>query len=100
MDILRLGKRKPLPEALKLFTGSDKLSAAPIKDYFQPLMTWLQKERKEKNYSVGWEKANQTPKPSSAAMKTEIYLYRLCHIRRNFSSVTLYIDIWLVNFND
>ena len=64
--MLRLGKRKPWPEALKLLTGSDKLSAAPIKEYFQPLMTWLQKERKEQNYSVGWEKAKPTPKPGSA----------------------------------
>ena len=72
--MLRLGKRKPWPEALKLLTGSDKLSAAPIKEYFQLLMTWLQKERKEKNYSVGWIKAKPTPKPSSA-MKTQIGEY-------------------------
>ena len=66
--MLRLGKRKPWPEALKLLTGSDKLSAAPIKEYFQPLMTWLQKERKENNYLIGWENAKPTPKPSSATV--------------------------------
>ena len=54
--MLHLGKRKPWPEALKLLTGSDKLSVAPIKEYFKPLMKWLRKERKEKKYSVGWEK--------------------------------------------
>ena len=51
--MLRLGKRKPWPESLNLLTGSEKLSTPPIKEYFKPLMTWLQKERKEKNYSVG-----------------------------------------------
>ena len=64
--MLRLGRRKLWPEALKLLTDSDKLSAAPITEYFQPLMTWLQTERKEKKYSVGWEKDKPTPKPGSA----------------------------------
>ena len=55
-------------------------------------MTWLQKERKEKTIQLAVKKANPTPKPSSA-MKTEIYLYRCCHIRLNFACVILYIDI-------
>ncbi|XP_057302369.1 angiotensin-converting enzyme-like [Hydractinia symbiolongicarpus] len=55
-DMLRLGKKKPWPEALKQFTGSDKLSAAPINEYFKPLIDWLKKERAEKKYKLGWDK--------------------------------------------
>lgn len=49
-----MGKSKPWPYALEKMTGSKEMSAAPIKDYFQPLQKWLVKERCSKRYKIGW----------------------------------------------
>ena len=53
--MLKLGRSKPWPEQLKQFTGSEKLSADPILDYFAPLRDWLKKQQAEHKYPVGWE---------------------------------------------
>jgi peptidyl-dipeptidase A len=62
MDIRRVGRRlttmlalgasKPWPDALEGFTGTRDVSADALVDYFQPLMTWLQEQNRER--SCGW----------------------------------------------
>ena len=52
--MLKLGISKSWPYALEQMTGSQEMSVAPIKEYFQPLQKWLEKERCSKNYKIGW----------------------------------------------
>jgi peptidyl-dipeptidase A len=50
--MLEMGQSKPWPEALKVFTGSSKLSAKPMLDYFAPLQKWL--DAQNKGEKAGW----------------------------------------------
>jgi peptidyl-dipeptidase A len=50
--MLALGQSKPWPDALEQLTGSRQMDASAIIAYFQPLMTWLEKENKGK--TCGW----------------------------------------------
>ena len=52
--MLSMGKSKPWPFALEKMTGTQKMSVAPLKEYFQPLQEWLVKERCSKGYKIGW----------------------------------------------
>lgn len=76
--MLELGKSKPWPEALKTLTGSDKLSAAPIKEYFEPLLEFLQKERASKGYTLGWEGTESSS--SAVQMKLSFLTVLLCSV--------------------
>ena len=51
-----MGSSKPWPEALEKITGTRDMSAAPLIEYFQPLITWLEKENNKANEVRGWEK--------------------------------------------
>lgn len=53
--MLKLGRSKPWPEQLKQFTGSEKLSADPILDYFAPLRVWLKEQQAKHKYPIGWK---------------------------------------------
>lgn len=44
--MLALGSSKPWPVALKQLTGSDKMDATAILEYFGPLQKWLQEQNK------------------------------------------------------
>ncbi|WP_114392527.1 M2 family metallopeptidase [Oleisolibacter albus] len=50
--MLEMGASKPWPEALKTFTGSDKMDAGAMLAYFAPLKDWLDKQNEGK--SCGW----------------------------------------------
>lgn len=52
--MLELGCSKPWPEVVKQFTGSNKLSGEPIREYFNPLADWLKEYRLKNNYTLGW----------------------------------------------
>ena len=49
-----MGKSKPWPFALEKMTGTRKMSVAPIKEYFKPLIDWMVNERCTKGYPIGW----------------------------------------------
>lgn len=53
--MLALGRSRPWPEVLKTFTGSEKLTAQPILEYFAPLTKWLKEQQQKHGYSVGWK---------------------------------------------
>jgi len=76
--MLELGKSKPWPEALKTLTGSDKLSAAPIKEYFGPLLEFLQKERASKGYTLGWEGSESSS--NAVQMKLSFLTVLFCSV--------------------
>ncbi|WP_404481734.1 M2 family metallopeptidase [Novosphingobium sp. BL-52-GroH] len=50
--MLAMGQSRPWPEALKVFTGSSRMSARPMLDYFAPLKTWL--DAQNKGEKEGW----------------------------------------------
>ncbi len=50
--MLALGQSRPWPEALEQLTGTRKMDASAIIDYFAPLMKWLAEENKGKK--CGW----------------------------------------------
>ena len=52
--MLAIGKSKPWPYVLKTMTGSEEMSVAPLKEYYQPLEEWLLNERCSKKYKIGW----------------------------------------------
>ncbi|XP_071788169.1 angiotensin-converting enzyme-like isoform X1 [Asterias amurensis] len=55
-DMLQMGSSKPWPEALEKITGSPIMTAQPLVDYFQPLITWLETENDKMSEVRGWSK--------------------------------------------
>lgn len=51
-QMLAMGSSKPWPDALEAFTGSRKMDGSAMIAYFQPLMTWLEKENQ--GHKCGW----------------------------------------------
>ena len=52
--MLKMGASKPWPDALEAMTGSRKMDATAMLDYFKPLQAWLDEQTKGKK--KGWEK--------------------------------------------
>ncbi len=50
--MLKMGASRPWPEALEAFTGSRDMDGTAMIAYFQPLMTWLAEQNK--NRQCGW----------------------------------------------
>ena len=51
--MMEMGQSKPWPEALKAMTGSDKMDASAVLDYFAPLKKWLDEQNKGR--VCGWD---------------------------------------------
>ena len=51
--MLALGQSRPWQDALQQLTGTREMDAAPLKEYFQPLLAWLEQENRGK--TCGWE---------------------------------------------
>jgi peptidyl-dipeptidase A len=51
-ELLELGRSQPWPVALQTLTGTSRLDAGPMLDYFAPLQTWLDEQNKGR--SCGW----------------------------------------------
>lgn len=60
-DALKLGFSKPWPEAMQLITGQPNMSAEALMSYFEPLMTWLEKENEKNREVLGWPEYSWTP---------------------------------------
>jgi peptidyl-dipeptidase A len=50
--MLSMGQSAPWPDALEKLTGTRKMDASAIIDYFRPLMTWLEKDNEGR--TCGW----------------------------------------------
>ena len=50
--MLEMGASKPWPDALEAFTGTREMDGSAILEYFEPVMTYLQEENKDR--SCGW----------------------------------------------
>jgi peptidyl-dipeptidase A len=53
-EMLEMGASKPWPEALSVVTGSDKMDAKAVLDYFAPLQGWLDEQNAQANRQCGW----------------------------------------------
>ncbi len=51
-DMLRLGASEPWQDALEKLTGTRRIDAAPIIEYFKPLIGWLAEQNKRQQ--CGW----------------------------------------------
>ena len=52
--MLQAGSSRPWPEVLEEMTGSKKLDASAIVEYFKPLEVWLDQQIEENAIPVGW----------------------------------------------
>ncbi|KAK6182477.1 hypothetical protein SNE40_010158 [Patella caerulea] len=59
-DVLKLGSSKPWEYAMEKIVGSRKMDAAPVMEYFKPLIDWLV-EQNSQDESIGWE--DECPMP-------------------------------------
>ncbi|XP_055997291.1 uncharacterized protein LOC130047084 isoform X2 [Ostrea edulis] len=53
-NALKLGASRPWPEVLKMLTGTPKMDAGPMIEYFSPLIEWLKKTNEEEKNIPGW----------------------------------------------
>lgn len=51
-EMMVIGSSKPWPEALKAFTGTDKMDGSALVEYFAPLKVWL--DEKNAGQQCGW----------------------------------------------
>ena len=51
--MLELGSSRPWPDALEQLTGQRHIDAAPLVEYFQPILNWLRKQNG--GYEVTWD---------------------------------------------
>ncbi|XP_042873559.1 angiotensin-converting enzyme-like isoform X2 [Penaeus japonicus] len=57
-DMLQLGSSKPWPDALEALTGTRRMDASIIREYFKPLEVWLTENNERHQEFVGWEGEN------------------------------------------
>jgi len=50
--MMEMGSSKPWPDALEAFTGTRDMDGSAVLEYFAPLMTYLEKENKDR--TCGW----------------------------------------------
>ncbi|UHQ18277.1 M2 family metallopeptidase [Lysobacter sp. KIS68-7] len=63
--MLARGASQPWPQTLKEMTGSDKMDATPVLEYFAPLQDWLKKQNE--GQTCGWSTTPVASAPASAA---------------------------------
>jgi peptidyl-dipeptidase A len=51
-EMLAMGASRPWPDALEAFTGTREISAAPMVEYFRPLLGWLEEQNRGRR--CGW----------------------------------------------
>jgi peptidyl-dipeptidase A len=56
-DMLKLGRSRKWTDALKMVTGSEKMSSKSIGAYYKTLIDWLKDYRSQNEYGIGWTNA-------------------------------------------
>ncbi|XP_060637297.2 angiotensin-converting enzyme isoform X1 [Anolis sagrei] len=51
---LQPGSSKPWQDILQQITGTNKMDAAPLLEYFSPVTSWLEEQNKQTNETLGW----------------------------------------------
>ncbi|WP_299008396.1 M2 family metallopeptidase [uncultured Shewanella sp.] len=52
--MLEMGQSQPWPKALAVVTGSEKMDANAVLNYFAPLQVWLNEQNNQANRQCGW----------------------------------------------
>ena len=55
--MLALGSSKPWPDAMEILTGTRKMEATALLEYFKPLEDWLIESNKASGAHIGWNKS-------------------------------------------
>ena len=55
-EMMRLGGRERWDVAMKVLSAGEwsSISAAPLMEYYGPLLRWLTAENRRRNYKIGW----------------------------------------------
>ena len=69
-QMLQAGSSRPWPDVLEEMTGSRKLSASALVEYFQPLEGWLDQQIKDQHIPVGWNSTIDDFFPSDVSTTT------------------------------
>jgi peptidyl-dipeptidase A len=56
--MLETGTSQPWQLTLKEMTGADRLDAAPLLEYFEPLYAWLKSQNAHNRNKPGWRPAH------------------------------------------
>merc|ERR1711874_88208 len=57
-EMLSLGASRPWRDAMEKMTGQREMSTGAIREYFQPLESWLTQENEKNGVTVGWGKTD------------------------------------------
>merc|ERR1711874_593024 len=57
-EMLSLGASRPWRDAMEKMTGQREMSTGAIREYFQPLESWLTQENEKDGVTVGWGKTD------------------------------------------
>uniref|UniRef100_A0A663F7S2 Angiotensin-converting enzyme n=1 Tax=Aquila chrysaetos chrysaetos TaxID=223781 RepID=A0A663F7S2_AQUCH len=60
-EALKAGSSKPWQEILFNLTGTDKMDAGALLEYFSPVTTWLQEQNNKTNEVLGWPEFDWRP---------------------------------------
>lgn len=55
--MLTMGSSRPWPDAMEVLTGTRKMDASAILEYFKPLQDWLINANKQSGAHIGWKKS-------------------------------------------
>jgi peptidyl-dipeptidase A len=67
MAMLSKGASQPWQDTLKTLTGSEKMDASALLEYFAPLQAWLQQQNE--GQACGWQPMAAAPAPAAPAVK-------------------------------
>jgi peptidyl-dipeptidase A len=54
-EVMALGSSVPWQSAMEKLTGSPRMDAGPLLEYFQSLYEWLEDENVKSGAPVGWD---------------------------------------------
>ncbi|NXI48401.1 ACE enzyme, partial [Galbula dea] len=60
-EVLRAGSSKSWQEILATLTGTNKMDATPLLEYFSPVTKWLQEQNNKTNEVLGWPEFDWRP---------------------------------------
>ncbi|NWX41181.1 ACE enzyme, partial [Steatornis caripensis] len=60
-EVLKAGSSKSWQEILFNLTGTDKMDAGPLLEYFSPVTKWLQEQNNKTNEVLGWPEFDWRP---------------------------------------
>lgn len=60
-EVLKVGSSKPWQEILFNLTGTNKMDAGALLEYFSPVTKWLQEQNNKTNEVLGWPEFDWHP---------------------------------------